>query len=168
MKLPLLISVFCIALLAVGCGKQAAPETVADHRPLIDQFVKGWNSGDYEAVAAVTPADFVRHVGDVRTSSNREELIGEMTAFRNGFSDMNVAIDNVVSTPDKAYVNWTFTGTHDGPFQGIEPTGKSAQVPGITVVFVGEAGQFVREDVYFDQLSFMQQLGFELSPADGA
>ncbi|MBT8400198.1 MAG: ester cyclase, partial [Rhodothermia bacterium] len=136
--------------------------------PVVAQFVKGWNAGDYEAVGAVTPADFVRHVGDVRTSSNRDELIGEMQAFRTGFPDMNVSINNVVSTADKAFVNWTFTGTHDGPFQDIEPTGKSVEVSGLTVVFVGEDGQFVREDVYFDQLSFMQQLGFEVAPVDGA
>lgn len=167
MKLPLFLSLCCIALFAFGCAQQAAQET-ADHRPIIDQFVKGWNAGDYDAVASVTPADFVRHVGDARTSSSRDELIGEMQGFRTGFPDMNVAIDNVVSTADKAYVNWTFTGTHDGPFQGIDPTGKSVEISGITVVFVGEEGQFVREDVYFDQLSFMQQLGFELAPAGDA
>ena len=41
------------------------------------------------------------------------------------FSDLKRPVEALVAEGDKVVARWTSVGTHDGPFQGIPPTGKT-------------------------------------------
>ena len=65
--------------------------------------------------------------------------------------------------------DWTcsiarFTGTMTGPMKGpdgkdIAPTGKSFDVDFCTVARWDESGQIIEENLFYDLVSFMKQIG---------
>jgi steroid delta-isomerase-like uncharacterized protein len=81
------------------------------------------------------------------------------------FSDLKRPVEDLVAEGDKVVARWTSTGTHDGSFQGIPPTGKTVTTSGITV-FRLEDGKIVEEWSESDMLGMLQQLG--AIPSNGA
>ena len=63
-----------------------------------------------------------------------------------------------VAEGDWVVTRWTATATHDGPFNGIQPTGRRAVVTGTnTKRFNGN--KVVEEWVNFDMFGILQQIG---------
>lgn len=59
---------------------------------------------------------------------------------------------------DRVVARTTFTGTHEGAFEGIEPTGEEVAGPAISIARV-EDGAIADLWVVQDQLGILQQLG---------
>jgi steroid delta-isomerase-like uncharacterized protein len=93
-----------------------------------------------------------------------EAVKGFLSAFRAGFPDLSMTVEDAFGTPEKAAVRWRMQGTHDAELFGIPPTGKAVTVRGISVVRVA-GGQITEDWVSEDTMGLMQQLG--LVPAMG-
>jgi predicted ester cyclase len=87
-------------------------------------------------------------------------------ATYDAFSDLKRPVEDLVAEGDKVVARWTSTGTHDGPFQGIPPTGKTISTSGITI-FRLESGKIVEEWSESDMMGMLQQLGAFPAPAQG-
>ncbi len=83
---------------------------------------------------------------------------GFLSQFRNGFSDFNMNVEDVVEGGDKVTVRWRARGTHDNTLFGIPPTGKQMNVAGISVLRIAN-GKIAEDWVSEDSLGLMQQLG---------
>jgi len=70
-----------------------------------------------------------------------------------------------VAEPDRAVFYVTLTGTHEGEFMGIPPTGRKIKYTGLVWVRFSE-GKIVEAYGVADMLSLMQQLGMELKPKE--
>lgn len=53
----------------------------------------------------------------------RDGLVAHVVGFRRNVSDLQLTIDRVVAGRDEVMAWWSFTGTHVGPWLGVEPTG---------------------------------------------
>ena len=115
---------------------------------------------DADAFGEHLADDFVEH----------EELPGGLEptgdgvkAFFNaqfaGFSDFAATVEDVVDGGDKVVARVRFTGTHDGEFMGMPPTGKAIDVPAIDILLFGEDGLVHAHWGVFDAMRMMQQLG---------
>jgi steroid delta-isomerase-like uncharacterized protein len=80
------------------------------------------------------------------------------TNYLTGFSNIKFTIVDVFSQGDKLVKHWNFKGKHTGIFFGIPATGKDVDVEGVTLVKM-RGGKIAEEQDFFDNLSFMQQLG---------
>ena len=78
--------------------------------------------------------------------------------YVNGFSNIKFTIVDVFGQGDKLVKHWDFKGRHTGTFFGIPATGKDVEVEGVTLVRMQD-GKIAEEQDFFDNLSFMQQLG---------
>jgi len=67
-------------------------------------------------------------------------------------------IDDMIAEGDQVVTKKTFTGTHEGDFAGIPPTGKRVTLQFVDIMRVRD-GRIVEHWLSMDQLSFMQQLG---------
>lgn len=56
------------------------------------------------------------------------ELRDIVDAWHRGFSDFGFDLHAVVSSEDRAAVHATLHGTHDGPWDGLEPTHRTVSV----------------------------------------
>jgi steroid delta-isomerase-like uncharacterized protein len=78
--------------------------------------------------------------------------------LRSAFPDQRWDIAELLAEGDHVAMYCTWTGTHDGPFMGIPPTGRRASVPHM-YLFQLEAGQVIEYAAVRDDLGMMGQLG---------
>ena len=78
--------------------------------------------------------------------------------FRSAFPDFRMEPHVIIAEGDLACVRSTTTGTHEGEFMGIPPTGKKIEALGFDLVRVRD-GQAVEHWGLLDAMTMMQQLG---------
>ena len=81
-----------------------------------------------------------------------------MSAFRGGFADMCVIIEEQVAQGNLVTNRLKMTGTHTGSFQGIPATGKQVTIVGINIMQF-EADKIVEIRGVLDVMGLMQQIG---------
>ena len=74
------------------------------------------------------------------------------------FPDTQVDLEGVVAEGDRIAMRITASGTHEGEFMGIEPTGEEMEVSVMTFQRI-EDGKAVEEWQTVDTLGMLQQLG---------
>ena len=72
--------------------------------------------------------------------------------------DIRFTVEDLVAEGDKVAGRWSCTGTHQGEFMGIAPTGKRVTNSGIDIQRIAE-GKIVEERGEWDALGFLQRLG---------
>lgn len=82
-----------------------------------------------------------------------------------GFPDFHMTIDRIVAGEDRVAARYVETGTHLGPFMGIQPTGKKATWTEVGILRI-ENGKVVESWFETDMMTMLQQLG--VIPAPGA
>lgn len=87
-----------------------------------------------------------------------EAIKGLFAAYRAGFPDFHVRVDERVADGDRIVQAFTMTGTHRGEFMGIPATGNAIDVHGIVMSRFAD-GKIVEEWEVIDQLAFLEQLG---------
>ena len=104
----------------------------------------------------------------LRDSTYHLPLVGELRgeALVQFFDDLFTAFPDVERKVEDQFTDgmnhvvtrWTMTGTHQGEFLGIAPTGKRVSITGISIHRIS-GGRIVQEWHEWDSLGFMQQLG---------
>lgn len=83
--------------------------------------------------------------------------------FRTAFPDITVTLEDVVAEGDLVATRGYFTGTHQGDFNGIPPTGKAINAPYIDLWRL-ENGKAAENWVQIDMMGILQQLGVMPAP----
>jgi steroid delta-isomerase-like uncharacterized protein len=86
-----------------------------------------------------------------------EEVMRYFTETRTAFPDQRNELIALHHADDAVIVEFWLRGTHDGPFRGFEPTGKSFECR-CTAFFIFEGDHLVCERAYFDAATIAQQL----------
>ncbi|HEY7093882.1 MAG TPA: ester cyclase [Ktedonobacterales bacterium] len=132
--------------------------SVEENKALVRRFVEEfWNSGNMAAVDEVIAADAtitLPGVGHI----NRESLKGFATAHRSAFPDWHSTFEEMVGEGETIAERWMGTGTHQGEFQGIAPTGRRVKVPGVVFYRIA-SGKITEFRGLFDGVAMMRQLG---------
>jgi predicted ester cyclase len=96
-------------------------------------FEEIWNAGDLSVADEIVAPDHVHHLGD--DIRHGPEGVKELASYlREAFPDLHFVIEEVVSDADRVVVRWTATGTHDGAFFDLQPTGRQARWTGMDMV----------------------------------
>jgi steroid delta-isomerase-like uncharacterized protein len=82
---------------------------------------------------------------------------GFISAFQTGFPDALYVVEDTIVSGDKVVMRWSCTGTHEGKFLGIDPTGQSIEITGITI-FQFNKGKISRLWNNWDTFGLIQQL----------
>lgn len=124
-------------------------------RRLYDELI---GQGRFELIDDLVDADFVDHEVLQGFSPGRDGIRELFTMFREAFSDLQFAVEDMVAEGDRVAARITVRGTHDGPFMGIPPTGNSIAVEAIDFMRFAE-GKLVEHWGVTNETSMMQQLG---------
>ena len=79
--------------------------------------------------------------------------------MRQGFSDVQWRLEEMVAAEDKAAVRWTLTGTHDGEFLGIKPTGNKISVCVMNFYYFDENGQVINDIAAEGMIGILRGIG---------
>lgn len=117
-------------------------------------------TGNMALLEEIFAPDFAAHLpnGDL---PGLEPLRTYLTAFRAAFPDARYVIEEEIAEGEGVAARWRWEGTHDGPFQGIAPTGMRVSQTG-TTVFRVLGNKIVEAWPQADFLGLMQQLGATL------
>jgi len=124
-------------------------------RIAIAVFPAAWNHGDFGPAETYIHPDVIDHFDN---SKGIDAFKGVILGFRSAFPDVQLTVHHEIAEDDLVVHHWTMTGTHDGEFQGIPPTGKALTWTGITVVRI-ENGKIVERWANVDVLGILAQLG---------
>ncbi|WP_067464782.1 ester cyclase [Nocardia amamiensis] len=120
------------------------------------------NSGDAELVAKtideVVEPDMLFHAPVPMDATGAQALKQVWVVLLRAFPDIHVAIEDAIAEEDKVVFRNTVTGTHQGEYRGMPPTGKPVTYNEIFIVrFAG--GRIAEIWGVVDVFSQMQQLG---------
>lgn len=126
---------------------------------------EAFNRGDLDAAikAYAQDARVIDHAQGT-TAKGPEEARAFFAEWRTAFSDAIASDLHIVDARDTVVVQFTAGGTNDGPFGPYPPTGRRAMVPFCNVLRFNGEGRIVSDELYYDQLSFLVQLGHAEAP----
>ena len=125
----------------------------------INRVTKAWNANDKDLMASALKENFVRTENGTTIAKNPQDYTAFMDIYHGAFPDFKVAIDNTFIDGNKAYLNWTCTGTNKGSFLENAPTGKTIKTHGFSVWKFDQDGKAIQEDAFYDNLVVFNQLG---------
>src|SRR3984957_4699158 len=102
-----------------------------DNKQVVRRLIEeGWNQGKVNLVSELL-ANNCRFHDEVfpNLTSGADNLRRHIETCRSGFPDLKFTIDE----RDGVVLPWTAEGTHKGPFLGMPPTNKKANVTGTSI-----------------------------------
>jgi steroid delta-isomerase-like uncharacterized protein len=123
----------------------------SENRHQFDVTMETFHHPRYELIAT----------GDVYDGP--EEVARYFEETRTAFPDQRNEPIALHHADDAVLVEAMLYGTHDGPFRGLPPTGRSFEMR-FLAVFVFDQDQLVGERVYFDAATILRQLGIAHDP----
>ncbi|WP_456789883.1 nuclear transport factor 2 family protein [Cellulomonas sp. P5_C5] len=153
------------ALLLGGCAVGTTPTqspTVtttpddATARALAEQWAEAWNTQDDAALAALFTTSGTYQDHAFQTSFTGPDGVASWAQItHDGVADVHAAVDEIVATPDRAVVRWTFSGQLVGA-----PT--PFAVPAVTYIEISDGKISALAD-YYNRADVLAQSGL---PAD--
>lgn len=122
-----------------------------------EKFGEAANTGNFDLFDEVVAPDAVDHdpaPGQGRGPEGFKTFFGMM---RTAFPDLGIAVEQMVADDENVSIAYTVTGTHQGEFQGVEPTGKSFSVRGCQIARF-EDDRLAERWGSSDELGILQQL----------
>jgi steroid delta-isomerase-like uncharacterized protein len=136
---------------------QATSNKATFHR-----FYDAMNTGDAEVISKtideVVEPNVLFHAPVPTGATGAQALKQVWAVLLRAFPDIHVAVEDVITEGDKVVCRDTVTGTHQGEYRGLPPTGKSVRYNEIFIVrFAG--GRIAEIWGVVDVFSQLQQLG---------
>jgi steroid delta-isomerase-like uncharacterized protein len=130
-----------------------------DAKALVRDFVKDvQNDGNIDAAGDYIATDLVDHSSLPGLPDGLEGAKAIFAMIRAGFPDHDAVIHDQVAEGDKVVTRKSFTGTHEGEFLGVPPTGRRVTINVIDIVRVQD-GRIVEHWNTVDLLGALQQMG---------
>lgn len=97
-----------------------------DNEQLLRQFITAFETGDDATLRSLVHPDLIDHTLPPGAAPGIDGLLYAVAAYRQGFPDLRISIDHVVSVDHDIVGYGRITGTHTGTFFGTPPTDRSA------------------------------------------
>lgn len=141
------------------------PEAIAGHaraphdlEQLNRRWIQAFNERDWETERTLLRSDFRAYLSGAPAPLDRRGWDGFMAAFTTGFPDARITIDECIVHGDTVATRWHLTGTHQGEFLGVAPTGRAITFAGLEYNRVVDGG-FAEHWSMFDNLALLRQIG---------
>ena len=101
----------------------------ADNKTMYRRFHDAINSGDAEIISKtideVVEPNVLFHTPVPMDATGRQALKHVWAVLLRAFPDLHVTVEDVIAEGDKVVCRNTVTGTHQGEYRGLPPTGTS-------------------------------------------
>lgn len=135
-------------------------KTVSDRVQLVEEHVRMENEHDLEAVLE-TFGDTPRYE-DESWDDVYEGLEGVRDYYESlltALPDFQIDVQNRHITDDEIILEVVISGTHEGFYHGLPPTGRRVSFPLCAIYSFDEAGKLASERIYYDRATVFRQVG---------
>ena len=145
---------------ATPAGDATCPTTSAEENIAIAEryWAEVWTAGGEAAVPDLLAEDEVHHWGVSGDTTGHDDFTERLTLFLEAFPDFAIRVDQAFADGDMVVTRWTATGTHEGTWMGIEPTGTAVEYTGMQMFRI-ECGKIAESWGEANHLNLLQQLG---------
>ncbi len=116
------------------------------------------NNGDLDVLDEVMAPGVIDHDPAPDQGPGPQGFKDFFTTMRAAFPDLQVEVDHMVADDDNVAFAYRVSGTHQGDFQGVAPTGKRMEARGMQISRF-EDGKIVERWGATDEAGIMAQLG---------
>jgi steroid delta-isomerase-like uncharacterized protein len=119
-----------------------------------------WNRGDPDGIVVNVVEDVIwRDVAFGMPLHGRDALKAAAQTYMTAFPDLRVDETSSTLAPPRLVQELTISGTHQGEFLGVPPTGRFTQNYGAVITTFDEDGMMIEGALYWNALMLLQQLG---------
>ena len=172
-KFLVALSLVFLLFIAINCQNQevtaeleemkAQAEIEEQNKEMVIQFYEEIDKQNFDAAIAMLAPDGKLYGQGGFEPAKPDDLKPMFPAWFTAFPDYAHHIQDVIAKGDKVVVRTTYTGTHQGDFFGVPPTGNTFKYLGIHMLTIKD-GKIVEAWILEDMLYLMNQLGMELQP----
>jgi len=137
---------------------------MSDPASIAREYLESFNRRDWDKMRSLFHPQYSYTGGDGQRQDGPEAGLAVAQMFAAAMSDAKISIQKVHTAGDTAVVEFTGTGTQDGDFMGIAPSGRKVTMPVVMIVDIRD-GKIHAEREYMDMMHMMQQIGAVPAPA---
>jgi steroid delta-isomerase-like uncharacterized protein len=141
---------------------------MADLKSLVEKHYDNVATADMEAEREIFAPDVVTVDPGAGTIEGLEGFLAYERGFHDAFPDGHMEVKSWVEGQGCIAVQGVFTGTQTGAMVGpggeIPPTNRRLELP-FGDFFQVSGGRITRHEIYYDQVTFLSQLGLMPAPA---
>lgn len=137
------------------------PEPTPEVERIVSEYRDAWGERAYDALADVVAPSFVLYdpVAPGGAVRGPDGLASFVRALGTGFPDLESTMLDSLAGDGLLLCETEVTGTHEGAFAGVDPTGRRFDIRALEKFRVVE-GDLLEHRVCFDGREFRDQLGF--------
>lgn len=125
----------------------------------VTEALDQWNEHNLERYLALYEPDAGLPFLPPPLPRNLEGLSAFYQMFWGGFSNLQLTVDDMLAEGNQVAVHFHVSGTHDGPFMEVPPTGRSIEASGMSFMTFNPHGRVTLRHNLFDLAGLMQQIG---------
>ena len=138
-----------------------AESSAAEYEQIMSDYTALWN-GEFSNLDVVAESvDLVHPSAPDGELHGREALDGFIRKYHSAFPDFHITVHDWIARDGVVMKEYTMTGTHEGEFKGVPPTGRAVESPGMGKILIAD-GQVQEDRLYFNQLAALEQLGLSV------
>lgn len=113
--------------------------------------------GDVDLIDEICARNVIEH-GPFGATEGREELKTQIHELHAAFPDFSATVEDAVADGDRVAMRVTLSGTHQGTFQGIDPTDNTVEIQSMVFTRI-EDRRIAERWLNPDMLGLIRQLG---------
>lgn len=149
-------SLFLVVAFVISSGCQQQSDYSKELKPILDKYLEVWRNNNVDELDALMDPNFLRHADSATSANGVEEMKKVIREFNASLSDMKLVSEEEIFTDNKFAGRWSVTATHTA-------TGIQVNQWGNNIIHFKD-GKIVEEWDGFDNLPFIEQLGFTMMP----
>ena len=155
--------VFFLLFLVACSPADKKKESEVPNKKTVEAYVDTiWNKKELGSLEVYFSNKFIRKVNNIDLAVDNTELTANINILFKAFPDLHMDIEYIIAVENKVYLNWVIKATNIGDFGDYPATGQKVKISGITRIDLNEEGRIIYENIYYNELSLMQQLGYGL------
>jgi steroid delta-isomerase-like uncharacterized protein len=130
-----------------------------DHSATMRRIYDLLNASDIDGFGELLAEGFIEHEAQPGLAPTKDGVMEFFRAYRAAFPDLHMDTMDIIASGDKTVARVRASGTQNGHFMGMPPSGKAIEVQLIDIMRFDDAGLVCEHWGVIDMLSMLQQLG---------
>jgi steroid delta-isomerase-like uncharacterized protein len=140
-----------------------SPELRRRREEIVREHMESENTHDFDVTMKTFDHPRYELIATDEVHDGESAVAAYYDETREAFPDQRNELVEMYHADDAVIVEFDLSGTHDGPFRGLPPTGRSFRCR-MVALFLFEEDRLVCERVYFDSATIQRQLGIAHDP----
>ncbi len=133
------------------------------HKNIIEKFKLMINTNDYALAEELISSDAVfQSLTSPEILHGGKGYLSVVEFMRKSFSDVHWDIEDIAAEDKKIAVSWICSGTHDGDFMGISPTGKKFSFRCMNFYYLNDDDKIIKDVAAQGIAGLFESLGLKM------